>query len=137
MIWGASGLSRGSLGTSAKQVPSLPFVVCPQGDRVETYRKLESILQGDNGCLQKSGVVNRLIAEASSDMRTAQGVTDDVKTAASDVLVALACSHFHVVMSELQSHLKVMGKVPDEVVLLTLAKMACSYGTALSDSWFG
>ncbi|XP_072731086.1 maestro heat-like repeat-containing protein family member 2B [Ciconia boyciana] len=60
-------------------------------------------------------------------MRTAQRVTDDVKMAASDVLVALASSHFHFVMSELQSHLKVMGKVPDEVVLLTLAKMACSY----------
>ncbi|XP_076212542.1 maestro heat-like repeat-containing protein family member 2B [Aptenodytes patagonicus] len=97
-----------------------------EGDRVETYRELESILQGDNGCLT-SGVVNRLIAEASRDMRAAQGVTDDVKTAASDVLVALARSHFHFVMSELQSHLKVMGKVPDETVLLTLGKMARSY----------
>ncbi|XP_076214435.1 maestro heat-like repeat-containing protein family member 2B [Aptenodytes patagonicus] len=97
-----------------------------EGDRVETYRELESVLQGDDGCLT-SGVVNRLIAEVSSDMRAAQGVTDDVKTAASDVLVALARSHFHFVMSELQSHLKVMGKVPDETVLLTLGKMACSY----------
>ncbi|NXW11349.1 MRO2A protein, partial [Fregetta grallaria] len=50
-----------------------------------------------------------------------------VKTAASDVLVALARSHFHFVMSELQSHLKAMGKVPDETVLLTLGKMAHSY----------
>ncbi|NXF55716.1 MRO2A protein, partial [Oceanites oceanicus] len=50
-----------------------------------------------------------------------------VKTAASDVLVTLARSHFHFVMSELQSHLKAMGKVPDETVLLTLGKMACSY----------
>ncbi|KAK4806676.1 hypothetical protein QYF61_027677 [Mycteria americana] len=126
MIWGAAGLSRGCLGTRAKQIPSLPFVVCPQGDRVETYRELEGVLQGDNGCLT-SGVVNRLIAEASSDMRAAQGVTGDVKTAASDVLVALARSHFHFVMSELQSHLKAMGKVPDEIVLLTLGKMARSY----------
>ncbi|XP_064330764.1 maestro heat-like repeat-containing protein family member 2B [Phalacrocorax carbo] len=47
--------------------------------------------------------------------------------AASDVLVALARSHFHFVMSELQSHLKAMGKVPDEIVLLTLGKMAHSY----------
>ncbi|KAF1599050.1 Maestro heat-like repeat-containing protein family member 2B, partial [Eudyptes chrysolophus] len=97
-----------------------------QGDRVETYRELESVLQGDDGCLT-GGVVNRLIAEVSRDMQAAQGVTDDVKTAASDVLVALARSHFHFVMSELQSHLKVMGKVPDETVLLTLGKMACSY----------
>ncbi|XP_074878081.1 maestro heat-like repeat-containing protein family member 2B [Buteo buteo] len=97
-----------------------------EGDRVETYRELESVLWGDDGCLT-SGVVNRLIAEALSDMRAAQGVTGDVKMAASDVLVALARSHFHFVMSELQSHLKAMRKVPDEIVLLTLGKMARSY----------
>ncbi|XP_059679369.1 maestro heat-like repeat-containing protein family member 2B [Gavia stellata] len=60
-------------------------------------------------------------------MRAAQGVTGDMRTAASDVLVALARSHFHFVMPELQSHLKAMGKVPDEIVLLTLGKMARSY----------
>ncbi|XP_052655736.1 maestro heat-like repeat-containing protein family member 2B [Harpia harpyja] len=60
-------------------------------------------------------------------MRAAQGVTGDVKMAASDVLVALARSHFHFVMSELQSHLKAMRKVPDEIVLLTLGKMARRY----------
>ena len=38
---------------------------------METYRELESVLQGGDGCLT-SGVVNRLIAEASSDMRAAQ-----------------------------------------------------------------
>ncbi|KAM6292594.1 maestro heat-like repeat-containing protein family member 2B [Porphyrio hochstetteri] len=97
-----------------------------EGDRVETYRELESVLQGDDSPLQ-SGVVNRLIAEASSDMRAAQGVPDETKSAASDVLMALARSHFHFVMSELQSHLKVMAKAPAEPVLLTLGKMACSY----------
>ncbi|NXW09869.1 MRO2B protein, partial [Fregetta grallaria] len=50
-----------------------------------------------------------------------------VKMAASNVLLALARSHFYFVMSELQSHLKVMGKLPNEVVLLTLGKMARSY----------
>ncbi|NWH46757.1 MRO2A protein, partial [Fregata magnificens] len=50
-----------------------------------------------------------------------------VKTAAADVLVALACSHFHLVVLELQSQLKVMGKVPDENMLLTMSKMAHSY----------
>ncbi|KFP68126.1 Maestro heat-like repeat-containing protein family member 2A, partial [Cariama cristata] len=50
-----------------------------------------------------------------------------VKMAASDVLVALARSHFHFVMSELQSLLKATGKVPDETVFLTLGKMARSY----------
>ncbi|XP_064895572.1 maestro heat-like repeat-containing protein family member 2A [Columba livia] len=47
--------------------------------------------------------------------------------AASDFLVALARTHFYFVMAELQSHLKVVGKVPDEAVLVTLGKMAGSY----------
>lgn len=59
-----------------------------------------------------------------------QGVTDDAKTAASTVLVSLACSHFRFVMSELQKHLKGTGKVPDETVLLTMGKMTGSYGMA-------
>ncbi|XP_064904611.1 maestro heat-like repeat-containing protein family member 2A [Columba livia] len=113
-------------GNKGKQVPSLPFVVCPQGDRVDTYRELEHALQGEDGCLP-GGVVNRLIAEASGDLRAAQGVMDDVKMAASDFLVALARTHFYFVMAELQSHLKVVGKVPDEAVLVTLGKMAGSY----------
>lgn len=66
-----------------------------------------------------------------------QGVAGDVKAAASDVLVALTRCHFHFVMSELQSQLKAVGKVPEESVLLTLGKMARSYGTAPSASWFG
>ncbi|XP_064308340.1 uncharacterized protein LOC135313436 [Phalacrocorax carbo] len=37
----------------------------------------------------------------------------DVKMATSDVLVALARSHFHFVMSELQSHLKAVRNIPD------------------------
>ena len=66
-----------------------------------------------------------------------QGVTCEVKMVASNVLVTLARSHFHFVMAELQSQLKAMGKVPDEIVLLTLGKMAHSYGTSPSASWFG
>ncbi|XP_065704327.1 maestro heat-like repeat-containing protein family member 2B isoform X3 [Patagioenas fasciata] len=97
-----------------------------EGERVDTYRELERALQGEDGCLP-SGVVNRLIAEASGDLRAAQGVMDDVKMATSDFLVALAHSHFYFVMAELQSHLKVVGKVPDEAVLVTLGKMAGSY----------
>ncbi|NXF41827.1 MRO2A protein, partial [Nyctibius bracteatus] len=98
-----------------------------QGDRAQTYRELESTLRGDGSRL-RSGVVNRLIAEASHDIRAAQGVTEDVRTAASDVLVALAGSHFHFVMSELQGHLKAPGAVPEELVFVTLGKLASSYG---------
>ncbi|KAK2521385.1 hypothetical protein Q9966_013002 [Columba livia] len=42
-----------------------------EGDRVDTYRELEHALQGEDGCLP-GGVVNRLIAEASGDLRAAQ-----------------------------------------------------------------
>ncbi|NXS51048.1 MRO2A protein, partial [Balaeniceps rex] len=98
-----------------------------QGDRVQAYRQLESTLQGDGGRLQ-SGVLNRLLVEVSGDIRAAQGVTDDVRTAASDVLVALASSHFHFVMSELQGHLKAPGRISEEFVFVTLGKLASSYG---------
>ncbi|KFV67627.1 Maestro heat-like repeat-containing protein family member 2B, partial [Dryobates pubescens] len=98
-----------------------------EGDRVESYQELESLLQGQDGCLP-SGVVNRLIAEASRDMRAAQGVRDEVKVAAGDMLLALARSHFHFVMAELQSQLKALGKEPKEPVLLSLGSMAGSYG---------
>lgn len=55
-------------------------------------------------------------------------MTDDVRTAASDILVALAGSHFHFVMSELQGHLKAMGGTSEEFVFVTLGKLASSYG---------
>ncbi|KAK2521382.1 hypothetical protein Q9966_012999 [Columba livia] len=49
-----------------------------EGNRVDTYRELEHALQGEDGCLP-GGVVNRLIAEASGDLRAAQvpDVTED------------------------------------------------------------
>ncbi|KFO13739.1 Maestro heat-like repeat-containing protein family member 2A, partial [Balearica regulorum gibbericeps] len=97
-----------------------------EGDRAQTYRQLESALWGDDGHLQ-SGVFNRLIVAMSGDIRAAQGVTDDVRTAASDVLVALAESHFHFVMSELQGHLKALGGICEEFVFVTLGKLASRY----------
>lgn len=51
-----------------------------------------------------------------------------MRTAASDILVALAGSHFHFVMSELQGHLKAMGGTSEEFVFVTLGKLASSYG---------
>ncbi|KFQ58600.1 Maestro heat-like repeat-containing protein family member 2A, partial [Pelecanus crispus] len=98
-----------------------------EGDRAQAYHQLESALRGDGGRLQ-SGVLNRLLAEVSGDIRAAEGVTDDVRTAASDVLVALASSHFHFVMSELQQHLKALGGISEEFVFVTLGKLASSYG---------
>ncbi|NXX46621.1 MRO2B protein, partial [Tricholaema leucomelas] len=50
-----------------------------------------------------------------------------VQVAAGDVLLALAHTHFHLVMAELQSQLKAMGKAPKEPVLLSLGSMAHSY----------
>ncbi|XP_066852663.1 maestro heat-like repeat-containing protein family member 2B [Anser cygnoides] len=98
-----------------------------EGDRAETYRRLQHVLQGDDTRLQ-SGVVNRVLAEVSGDMKAAQGAMNNVTAAAGDVLVALARSHFEFVMSELQGHLKTMrGGACQEFVLTTLSKLASSY----------
>ncbi|NXY00318.1 MRO2A protein, partial [Centropus bengalensis] len=86
-----------------------------QGSRVDTYRELQRVLQGCQGCWP-GGVVNRLLAETSGDLRAAQGVPEEVKVAAGRVLVALARSHCHFVLPELRSHLMEMVTVPEEAV---------------------
>jgi len=63
-----------------------------------------------------------------------QGVPDSVRMAASDVLVALARTHFSLVMAELQGHLKAVGEMSKEFVLLTLSKLFTSYGRVPSAS---
>ncbi|XP_064366781.1 maestro heat-like repeat-containing protein family member 2A [Dromaius novaehollandiae] len=98
----------------------------PQGDRAEVYRELERVLQGDDSRVQ-SAVLARVIAAASRDMRVAQGVTEEVRMAASDVLVALARSHFDSVMYELQCHLRALGEISEDLVFVTLGKLASSY----------
>ncbi|NXK56192.1 MRO2B protein, partial [Chauna torquata] len=50
-----------------------------------------------------------------------------VRMAASDVLVALARSHFSFVMAELQGQLKALGEISKEFVLITLGKLTSSY----------
>ncbi|XP_064367481.1 maestro heat-like repeat-containing protein family member 2A [Dromaius novaehollandiae] len=97
-----------------------------EGDRAEVYRELERVLQGDDGCVQ-SAVLARVIAAASRDMRAAQGVTEQVRTAASDVLVALARCHFDSVMCELQCRLRALGEISEDLVFVTLGKLASSY----------
>ena len=54
--------------------------------------------------------------------------------AASNVLVALARTHLTLVMAELQSHLKAMGEMSKEFVLVTLSKLFTSYGRVPSAS---
>lgn len=49
----------------------IPMVLCPQGDRAQTYCELETVLWGDDSCLQ-CGVVNRLLAEVSWDLTADQ-----------------------------------------------------------------
>ena len=63
-----------------------------------------------------------------------QGVTGNVRMAASNALVALARTHFTLVMAELQGHLKAMGEMSKEFVLLTLSKLFTSYGRVPSAS---
>ncbi|OXB56516.1 hypothetical protein ASZ78_009193, partial [Callipepla squamata] len=98
---------------------------CPQGDREQVYCELESILCEEDSRLPCS-VLNRLLAEVSQDLMAAQGVAIDVKMAASDVLVALARSHFSLVMAELQGQLKAVGE-SKEFVLITLSRLFSTY----------
>ncbi|XP_032042107.1 maestro heat-like repeat-containing protein family member 2B [Aythya fuligula] len=117
-----------TLATSATVVTSLlEKLQDREGERVETYRRLEHVLQEDDTHLP-SGVVNRVLAEVAGDVKAAQGAMTEVTAAAGDVLVALARSHFEFVMSEHQGHLKSMkGGVCQEFVLNTLSKLASSY----------
>uniref|UniRef100_A0A182YTA6 MROH2B-like N-terminal HEAT-repeats domain-containing protein n=1 Tax=Anopheles stephensi TaxID=30069 RepID=A0A182YTA6_ANOST len=94
---------------------------------------MESALWEDNS-RPPCGVVNRLLAEVSQDLTAAQGVTGNMKTAASNVLVALARTHFTLVMAELQSHLKATGDMCKEFVLVTLSKLFSTYGRVPSTS---
>ncbi|XP_031451970.1 maestro heat-like repeat-containing protein family member 2B [Phasianus colchicus] len=97
-----------------------------EGDRVQAYCELESALR-EADSRPPCGVVNRLLAEVSQDLTAAQGVTANVRTAASNVLVALARTHFTLVMAELQSHLKATGDASKETVLIILSKLFSTY----------
>ncbi|OXB54743.1 UNVERIFIED_CONTAM: hypothetical protein H355_001663, partial [Colinus virginianus] len=97
----------------------------PQGDREQVYCELESVLRQEDSRLP-CGVLNRLLAEVSQDLMVAQGVATEVKMAASNILVALARSHFSLVMAELQSQLKAVGK-SREFVLITLSRLFSTY----------
>ncbi|NWZ26320.1 MRO2B protein, partial [Asarcornis scutulata] len=108
--------------TSATVATLLERLQDEEGDRVQTYCKLETVLWGDDSCLQCS-VVNRLLAEVSWDLTADQGVTEDTKVAASDVLVALARSHFSFVLAELLAQLNAPGKISKEFVLITVGKL--------------
>ncbi|XP_068535445.1 maestro heat-like repeat-containing protein family member 2B [Anas acuta] len=108
--------------TSASVVTLLERLQDEEGDRAQTYCELESVLWGDDSCLQ-CGVVNRLLAEVSWDLTADQGVTEDTKVAASDVLVALARSHFSFVLAELLAQLNAPGQISKEFVLITVGKL--------------
>ena len=57
-----------------------------------------------------------------------------MRMAASNVLVALARTHFTLVMAELQSRLKAGGEMSKEFVLITLSKLFSTYGRVPSAS---
>ncbi|POI27730.1 hypothetical protein CIB84_008521, partial [Bambusicola thoracicus] len=96
------------------------------GDRAQAYCELEHVL-GEDDSRPPCGVVNRLLAEVSQDLTAAQGVPDSVRMAASNVLVALARTHFTLVMAELQGHLKAAREMSKEFVLVALSKLFTSY----------
>ncbi|XP_021254270.1 maestro heat-like repeat-containing protein family member 2A [Numida meleagris] len=123
---------RGSRGRAASAVPACPVTLLLQrlqdreGDRAQAYCELESALWEEDS-RPPCGVANRLLAEVSQDLTAAQGAMDNVRTAASNVLVALARSHFSLVMAELQGHLKAVAEMSKEFALVTLSKLFSSY----------
>ncbi|XP_021246173.1 maestro heat-like repeat-containing protein family member 2A [Numida meleagris] len=123
---------RGSRGRVASSAPACPVTFLLQrlqdreGDRAQAYCELESALWEEDS-RPPCGVANRLLAEVSQDLTAAQGATDNVRTAASNVLVALARSHFSLVMAELQGHLKAVAEMSKEFALVTLSKLFSSY----------
>ncbi|XP_040513257.1 maestro heat-like repeat-containing protein family member 2B [Gallus gallus] len=126
------GTRRRARGRVASPVPACAVTLLLQrlqdseGDRAQAYCELEHVLQeGDSR--PPCGVLNRLLAEVSQDLTAAQGVLDSVRMAASNVLVALARTHFTLVMAELQGHLKAVGEMSKEFVLVTLSKLFTSY----------
>lgn len=56
-------------------------------------------------------------------------MTEDTKVAASDVLVALARSHFSFVLAELLAQLNAPGQISKEFVLITVGKLLSTNGT--------
>ncbi|XP_021247683.1 maestro heat-like repeat-containing protein family member 2B [Numida meleagris] len=123
---------RGSRGRVASSAPACPVTLLLQrlqdreGDRAQAYCELESALWEEDS-RPPCGVANRLLAEVSQDLTAAQGATDNVRTAASNVLVALARSHFSLVMAELQGHLKAVAEMSKQFALVTLSKLFSSY----------
>ncbi|XP_068812449.1 maestro heat-like repeat-containing protein family member 2B [Struthio camelus] len=123
----AAGSGPAAVATFAAVVTSLlDRLQGVEDGRAEIYRELESVLWHDESHLQNS-VVDRVIAVAFEDLQAAQGVTAAVRTDASGVLVALARSHLHDVMSVLQGHLKALEGMSEEFVLITLRNLAARY----------
>ena len=76
--------------------------------------------------------VSGSLLDGVSPVTPFQGVRDNVRMAASNVLVALARMHFSLVMAELQGQLKAIGERPKDFVLITLSKLFGIYGRVLS-----
>ena len=91
------------------------------------------VLLVDGGGLALPRASGNLLCRVSPETLF-QGVTSNVRTAASNVLVALARTHFTLVMAELQSHLKATGDMFKEFVLITLSKLFSTYGRVPSAS---
>eukprot|EP00076_Gallus_gallus_P036662 XP_025002200.1 maestro heat-like repeat-containing protein family member 2B [Gallus gallus] len=128
-------------GRAASPVPTCAVTLLLQrlqdqeGDRAQAYCELEHVLWEDDS-RPPCGVVNRLLTEVSQDLTAAQGVTGNVRMAASNALVALARTHFSLVMAELQGHLKATGEMSKEFVLITLSKLfSCYAPQCISFMW--
>ncbi|XP_050771920.1 maestro heat-like repeat-containing protein family member 2B [Gopherus flavomarginatus] len=94
-------------------------------NRVDIYCVLEKALQQDTGSLERR-LVNKIITLAFDQMRESQQVTNELKVAASNTLVTLACCYFNNVMCEVHCHLE-PPQLPEEFILVTLRNLSSAY----------
>ncbi|CAM4545722.1 unnamed protein product [Caretta caretta] len=90
--------------------------------RVDIYCALEKVLQQDTQGLERR-LLEKIITLASNHMRDTQEATNELKVAASNTLVTLACCYFNDVMCELLYCLE----LPEEFIFITLGNLSSAY----------
>uniref|UniRef100_A0ACB8G5S5 Uncharacterized protein n=1 Tax=Sphaerodactylus townsendi TaxID=933632 RepID=A0ACB8G5S5_9SAUR len=96
---------------------------------------LEGVKNADRAAgdiLQKVNDLNiKMAVRILAEVMLKEEVTEEIRGAASTVLLALAGRHFNDVMYELQKNVKTV-KLPHRMVFQTLGSLASHYGKALS-----
>ncbi|CAM5124596.1 unnamed protein product [Natator depressus] len=91
-------------------------------NRVNIYCVLEKVLQQDTQGLERR-LLEKLTTLASNHMTETQEARNELKVAASNTLVTLACCYFDDVIFELMYRLE----LPEEFIFITLGNLSSAY----------